>query len=104
MRLGHNKSFQFSPGVTVTNARQLKGLEFDTVIVVDPGADAYPDDPEGRRLLYTVVTRAREVLHLVSGIHPSPIIEAASEAGMLDVVDETEVEPVRFSEDEDAPF
>jgi DNA helicase-2/ATP-dependent DNA helicase PcrA len=104
VRLGHNKSFDFSPGVTVTNARQLKGLEFDTVVVADPGPDAYPDDPEGRRLLYTVVTRAREVLHLVSGIHPSPIIEAASEAGMLDVVDETEVEPVRFSEDEDAPF
>jgi len=44
------------------------------------------------------------VLHLVSGIHPSPIVEAAVEAGLLDVVDETEVEPVRFARDEDQPF
>lgn len=104
VRLGHNKSFEFSPGVTVTNARQLKGLEFDTLILVDPGPDAYPDDPEGRRLLYTVVTRAREVLHLVSGNHPSPMVEAAAEAGLLDVIDETEVEPVQFDDEDDAPF
>jgi len=104
VRLGHNKSFEFSPGVTVTNARQLKGLEFDAVVLVDPGPHAYPDDLEGRRLLHTVLTRARDVLHLVSGIHPSPIVEAAVEAGLLDVVDETEVEPVRFARDEDQPF
>lgn len=104
VRLGHNKSFEFGPGVTVTNARQLKGLEFDTVIVVDPGPHAYPDDLEGRRLFYTVITRAREVLHLISGIHPSPIIEAATEARLLDVVDETEIEPVRFGAEDDAPF
>ncbi len=104
VRRGHNRSFEFSPGVTVTNARQLKGLEFDTVVVVDPGAQAYPEDEDGRRLLYTVLTRAQNVLHLVSGVHPSPAIQGAIEAGLLHVVDETEVEPVRFSDDEEQPF
>jgi len=104
VRLGHNKSFEFGPGVTVTNARQLKGLEFDTVVVVNPDLDAYPDDAEGRRLLYTVVTRARESLHLIGGPSLGPLIEGAVEAELLDLVDETEIEPVEFDDDEAIPF
>lgn len=71
VRIGHNKEFSFSPGVSVTNVRQVMGLEFDGVIVVEPGAQAFPDSEQGRRWLYTVVTRAKR-LRRAMGFSSSP--------------------------------
>jgi ATP-dependent DNA helicase UvrD/PcrA len=49
--------------VTVSTIHQAKGLEFDTVFVVeaDPGAEA-EDSPEEARVLYVAATRARDEL------------------------------------------
>lgn len=83
VRLGHNQSFTFAPGVTVTNRHQVKGLEFDTVIVLDPTPDAYPPTDEGRRALYVVASRAQERLVFVGHEPRSPLIEALVEEGLL---------------------
>jgi hypothetical protein len=54
--------------VTLLEPAEAKGLEFDAVIVVDPGA--WLDQPAGRGLLYIALTRA--VQHL-SVVHTDPL-------------------------------
>ena len=51
-----------------------KGLEFDRVVVVEPGAisDAEPDRRTGLRRLYVVLTRAVSELTVV---HAEPLPE-----------------------------
>jgi DNA helicase-2/ATP-dependent DNA helicase PcrA len=51
--------------VTVSTIHQAKGLEFDTVFVVEPESGAKTEDsPEEARVLYVAATRARdELLH-----------------------------------------
>jgi DNA helicase IV len=104
VRLGHNKDFVFGAGVTVTNMLQVKGLEFDTVILLDPTDMNYPDTKEGRRHLYTMVTRAKDALHFVSAEPPGILVQQAIDAGTVDLVDETEVKAVRFVAEDDEPF
>ncbi|GAA2096332.1 UvrD-helicase domain-containing protein [Actinomadura alba] len=62
---------QTSEGLVVSTIHRAKGLEFDQVIVLDPG-DAPEDDPieqaERARLLYVAMTRPRDLL-----IHVKPI-------------------------------
>ncbi|GAA2141562.1 UvrD-helicase domain-containing protein [Actinomadura napierensis] len=62
---------QASQGLVVSTVHRAKGLEFDQVIVLDPG-DAPEDDPieqaERARLLYVAMTRPRDLL-----IHVKPI-------------------------------
>ncbi|NJK88522.1 MAG: AAA family ATPase [Myxococcales bacterium] len=104
IRRGHNRTFDFSPGVTVTNARQLKGLEFQSVVLVDPGLLEYPDDEGGRRLLYTVLTRAQQALHIVSQAALTPVLQSAIEAGLIEVIDQGAVEPATFGPEDWRPF
>jgi DNA helicase IV len=46
-------------GVQVSTIDEVKGLEFDFVLVPDAGAREYPLDDAARRALYVAVTRAR---------------------------------------------
>jgi hypothetical protein len=61
---------QASNGVVVSTIHRAKGLEFDQVVVLDPG-DAPEEDPleqaERARLLYVAMTRPRDLL-----IHMKP--------------------------------
>lgn len=104
VRVGHNKEFRFEPGVTVTNLRQIKGLEFDVVLGLEPSAAAYPDDDQGRRWLYTLVTRAKERLELLGTAELTPLLGPALEAGLLDARDESTVAEVVFDENDEDPF
>ncbi len=45
--------------VQVTIVDEVKGLEFDFVIIPDATAAEYPDTPASRRALYVAITRAR---------------------------------------------
>ena len=45
-------------GVTVIGVDQVKGLEFDFVVLPDVDDDQYPDRPDARRALYVAATRA----------------------------------------------
>jgi len=52
-----------------------KGLAFDHVIVTHAGTADFPDTIDGRRLLYTALTRARRsITILVPDVAPSPLL------------------------------
>jgi DNA helicase IV len=61
-------------GVQVTTLDQIRGLEFDTVIVPDATDTTYPDDAASRRALYVAVTRARHQLLLAGAGNATPLL------------------------------
>jgi DNA helicase II / ATP-dependent DNA helicase PcrA len=71
------QDFSFRPGVEVTEIRQVKGLEFDYVVLVDVNASSFGTDDESRHLLHIGATRAAHQLWLVVTGTPSPLIPAA---------------------------
>ncbi|MEM9692566.1 MAG: ATP-binding domain-containing protein [Myxococcota bacterium] len=66
--------FAFKPGVEVTEIKQVKGLEYDYVILVDVTASSYPDNDEARYQLHVGCTRAAHQLWVVSTGQPSPLL------------------------------
>lgn len=104
VRLGHNNEFAFASGVTVTNMRQIKGLEFDAVIALDATSADYPDSDQGRRNLYTLLTRAKDRLDIVSSGEPSALLKAAVDGGVVEVIERATVEPVVFTAEEEEPI
>ena len=56
----------FGEGVRLLTAHSAKGLEFEHVLVADGGWKPRSKEelPEGRRLYYVAMTRARQTLHL----------------------------------------
>lgn len=75
-RLRHvrDQDFSFSSGVEVTEIGQVKGLEFDYVILVDVDAAQFPETAAARRLLHVGATRAIHQLWLTSVATPSPLV------------------------------
>lgn len=71
-----DQDFPFKPGVDVTDIRQVKGLEFDYVILVEVSESAYPEDDESRHLLHIGVTRAAHQLWLLSSGRPTRLLPA----------------------------
>ena len=69
-----DQDFTFTPGIEVTDVRQVKGLEFDYVILLDVDAANYPDDTASRYLLHIGATRAAHQLLLTACAKPSPLI------------------------------
>jgi len=70
--------FPFEAGIEVTEVAQVKGLEFDYVVVLDVDATSYPDTPAARRLLHVAATRAVHQLWFMSVGTPSPLLETVS--------------------------
>ncbi|MFO1463291.1 MAG: 3'-5' exonuclease [bacterium] len=82
VRLGHRDSFDFSPGITVTNVHQVKGLEFRNVLIVEPSEEHYrSDNEEEAHLLYVAVTRAEERLDFLGVSPPSRLLPSKSKPG-----------------------
>jgi len=73
-RLVLSGEFGFDPGIDVTELDQVKGLEFDYVIVPQVSDAIYPLSDEARRRLHVAVTRAVWQLWLVSGGKRSKIL------------------------------
>lgn len=73
-RLVVDGDFRFGPGISVTCIDEVKGLEFDYVIVPDATAANYPDTPEARRALYVALTRAMHRLWMMWSGRRSPLI------------------------------
>jgi DNA helicase-2/ATP-dependent DNA helicase PcrA len=65
LRRQARQDFSFQPGVVVTNAHQVKGLEFSAVMVFNPTPQHYRDNRESRMLLHVVFTRAADNLWIV---------------------------------------
>jgi len=59
----------------VTEVTQVKGLEFDYVVVLDVDSTNYPDTPAARRALHVAATRAVHQLWMMSVGTPSPLVE-----------------------------
>jgi DNA helicase II / ATP-dependent DNA helicase PcrA len=66
LRRVRRQDFAFAPGVDVTDVGQVKGLEFDYVILLDVNQASYPDTVEARHLLHIGGTRATHQLWLIS--------------------------------------
>jgi DNA helicase IV len=50
--------------IPIFTAEDVKGLEFDAVVVVNP-AEVFDGTPRGARLLYVAMTRAVQVLRMI---------------------------------------
>jgi hypothetical protein len=73
-RLVLGEPFFPGAGISVTWVGDVKGLEFDHVVVPDLDATSYPDTHEARRALYVAVTRARVDVTLACAGEPSAIV------------------------------
>jgi DNA helicase-2/ATP-dependent DNA helicase PcrA len=69
-----DQDFPFKPGIDVTDVRQVKGLEFDYVVLVEAGAATYPTGEEARHLMHIAATRAAHQLWLTCTGEPSRLI------------------------------
>lgn len=69
-----DQDFPFKPGVDVTDVRQVKGLEFDYVILVEANTATYPTSDEARHLMHIAATRAAHQLWLACTGQPSQLI------------------------------
>lgn len=56
----------FNKGIMVLPVEYTKGLEFDAVLLLDPGREQYPTDDGHAKLLYVAATRA---LHRLCVLH-----------------------------------
>ncbi len=55
----------FTPGVIVTNAHQVKGLEFTNVILWNPSSKIYRNNEVDKNLLYVAISRACKRLAII---------------------------------------
>jgi DNA helicase-2/ATP-dependent DNA helicase PcrA len=74
VRLIAEQDFPFKAGIDVTDVRQVKGLEFDYVVLVEVTAYGYPEDDESRHLLHIGASRAAHQLWILTSDHPSPLL------------------------------
>ncbi len=73
-RLVLDGEFTFSPGVDVTDLSNVKGLEFDYVILPELSASNWPVDDMSRRELHVGMTRACHQLWLIASGTPTRLI------------------------------
>jgi superfamily I DNA/RNA helicase len=85
-RLVLDGDFRFGAGAHVTTVDQVKGLEFDTVVVPDASLATYPDTPAARRALYVATTRARHQVVFATASAPSPLLAAPLARGEIRAV------------------
>jgi len=80
VRLVYDGRFLPRGAVEVTMVDEVKGLEFDYVVVPDGSDVDYPDSPAARRAMYVAVTRARfQAIVAYAGVR-SPILPKAISA------------------------
>lgn len=72
-----DQDFPFRAGIDVTDVRQVKGLEFDYVVLVEVSDAAYPAEEEARHLLHIGATRAAHQLWVVASGKPSSLLPKA---------------------------
>lgn len=74
MRRVVDQEFEFIPGIDVTDVFQVKGLEFDYVVVLEATAEHWPRTLESRHLLHVALTRAAHQLWLICSKAVSPLL------------------------------
>ncbi len=81
LSLVQDQRFTFAPGVELAEVTDVKGLEFDYVVLLEASAQHYPDTPAARRRLHVGATRAIHQLWLTSVATPSPLLRGLLTAG-----------------------
>jgi DNA helicase II / ATP-dependent DNA helicase PcrA len=83
LRRVRREDFTFTPGIDVTDVRQVKGLEFDYVVILDPTRQNYPVTTPSRHLMHIAATRAAFQLWLICAGERSPLLppELVSQLG-----------------------
>ncbi len=81
LRQIREQDFGFGAGIEVTEIEQVKGLEFDYVVLVDVDARHFPEQDAARRLLHVGATRAIHQLWLSTVEEPSPLVARYFDAG-----------------------
>ncbi|MBK8011823.1 MAG: AAA family ATPase [Deltaproteobacteria bacterium] len=79
LRRVYGKEFSFAPGIDVVDLPQIKGLEYDYVILVEVNANMYPETKEARHLLHIGATRAVHQLWVCSTGQRSPLLPEETE-------------------------
>ncbi len=74
VRLALGGDFDFRSGVVVTCVDEVRGLEFDDVVVPDATPASYPADDASRRALYVATTRTMHQLLLCTPERWSPLV------------------------------
>ena len=74
LRRVRDQDFSFTSGIDVTEIAQVKGLEFDYVILTDVDSLTFGDDEKTRHLLYVGITRAAHQLWILHTGQLSPLI------------------------------
>lgn len=74
IRRMRDQDFLFAPGIEVSDISQVKGLEFDYVILLDVDEQTFPEDSKARHLLYVGVTRSAHQLWIMTCQKPSPLL------------------------------
>ena len=74
LRLVVEEDFTFTPGVDITEVSQVKGLEFDYVVVLDGDAVNYPAGRYHRFQLHVAATRAAHQLWIANWRLKSPLL------------------------------
>jgi DNA helicase-2/ATP-dependent DNA helicase PcrA len=69
-----DQDFLFKPGIDVTDVKQVKGLEFDYVLLIEVNTATYPESDEARHLMHIAATRAAHQLWLSCTGEPSRLI------------------------------
>lgn len=97
VRLGDAQHFEFTPGITVTDASRVKGLEFNFLLVFNPSEREYPaTEARERNALYVAVTRAIYRLDFVCYEAPSALLpEFLNTEDLTAVLDEDD-NPLRM--------
>lgn len=74
LRRVRREDFTFTSGIDVTDIRQVKGLEFDYVVILDPTRQNFPDATQARHLMHIAMTRAAFQLWLICAGEKSPLL------------------------------
>jgi DNA helicase-2/ATP-dependent DNA helicase PcrA len=74
LRRVRRQDFAFTPGIDVTDVAQVKGLEFDYVVLLDVTPSNYPNAVEARHLLHIGATRAAHQLWILVVGEPSALL------------------------------
>lgn len=76
LRRVRREDFSFSAGIDITDVRQVKGLEFDYVVLLEPSRQNYPEHVQARHLLHIGATRAAYQLWLLGVGQRSALLPA----------------------------
>jgi DNA helicase IV len=103
IRLGDAHHFEFTPGIVITEVRQVKGLEFKNVLIFNPSRHHYhPGNKHDRNLLYVAITRAEYRLDCVLYDSPSPLLpDYLHTIDLSQVVEDKEDNPLFSDIDQD---